>query len=164
MWGIPLKMLTLKSRIDPSPFNLLACLLLSVVLSLCCCESGCCLSCSCPPSPLCVSAKPFVTAVKGPSSERQSAAEHGLHVLGSDRLCHGHPQQAGPARHPAPGLPQTRGKPPHTWQPATEALRTDCIAHSIKKKLSRTWNIWFRCRVNSCSRRWPLAFLLSVCV
>lgn len=108
------------------------------MLSLCCCESGCCHSCSCPPPPplppLCVSAKPFVTAVKGPSSERQSPAEHGLHVLRSDRLCHSHPQQAGPARHPAPGLPQTRGKPPHTWQPATKALRTDCTVHSIIKK------------------------------
>lgn len=53
MWYIPLKTLTLKCRIDSSPFNLLACLLLSVVLSLCCCESGCCHSCSRPPS-LCV--------------------------------------------------------------------------------------------------------------
>lgn len=63
-----------------------------------------------PPPPLCVSAKPFVTAVEGPSSERQSPPEHGLHVLGSDRLCHGYPQQARTARHPASSLPWSRGK------------------------------------------------------
>lgn len=64
-----------------------------------------------PPS-FCVSAKPFVTAIKGPSRERQSPPEHGLHVLGSDRLCHGYPQQTGTARHPAPSLPWSRGKTP----------------------------------------------------
>ncbi len=63
-----------------------------------------------PPPPLCVSAKPFVTAVKGPSSEGQSPPEHGLHVLGSDRLCHCYSQQARTARHPAPSLPWSRGK------------------------------------------------------
>lgn len=63
-----------------------------------------------PPPPFCVSAKPFVTAVKGPSSEGQSPPEHGLHVLGSDRLCHGYSQQARTARHPAPSLPWSRGK------------------------------------------------------
>lgn len=63
-----------------------------------------------PPPSLCVSAKSFVTAVKGPSSERQSPPEHGLHVLGSDRLCHGYPQQARTARHPASSLPWSWGK------------------------------------------------------
>lgn len=63
-----------------------------------------------PPPPFCVSAEPFVTAVKGPSSEGQSPPEHGLHVLGSDRLCHGYSQQARTARHPAPSLPWSRGK------------------------------------------------------
>lgn len=63
-----------------------------------------------PPPPFCVSAKPFVTAVKGPSSEGQSPPEHGLHVLGSDRLCHGYSQQTRTARHPAPSLPWSRGK------------------------------------------------------
>lgn len=53
-----------------------------------------------------------MTAVKGPSRERQSPPEHGLHVLGSDRLCHGYPQQTGTARHPAPSLPWSRGKTP----------------------------------------------------
>lgn len=59
---------------------------------------------------LCVSAKPFVTGVKGPSSERQSPPEHGLHVLGSDCLCHGYSQQARLARHPSSSLPWSRGK------------------------------------------------------
>lgn len=63
-----------------------------------------------PHPPFCVSAKLFVTAVKGPSSERQSSPEHGLHVLGSDCLCHGYSQQAWTARHPAPSLPGGRGK------------------------------------------------------
>lgn len=57
-----------------------------------------------------MSAKPFVTVVKGPGSEGQSPPEHGLHVLGSDRLCHSYSQQAGTARHPAPSLPWSRGK------------------------------------------------------
>lgn len=51
-----------------------------------------------------------MTAVKGPSREGQSPPEHGLHVLGSDRLCHSYSQQARPARHPAPSLPWSRGK------------------------------------------------------
>lgn len=79
------------------------------MLSVFCLDSGCCFFTS--PS-FCVSAKPFVTAVKGPSRERQSPPEHGLHVLGSDRLCHGYPQQTGTARHPAPSLPWSRGKTP----------------------------------------------------
>lgn len=84
------------------------------MLSVCCLECGCrCYLCYVPHLPttsFCVSAKPFVPAVKGPSSERQSSPEHGLHVLGSDCLCHGYPQQARTARHPAPSLPRSRGK------------------------------------------------------
>lgn len=77
------------------------------MLSVFCLDSGC--YCFTPPS-FHVSAKPFVIAVKGPSRERQSPPEHGLHVLGSDRLRHGYPQQTGTARHPAPSLPWSRGK------------------------------------------------------
>lgn len=81
------------------------------MLSVCCLESDCCYLCyTSPPPSVFVSAKLFVTAVKGPSSERQSPSEHGLHVLGSDCLCHGYSQQARTARHPAPSLPGGRGK------------------------------------------------------
>lgn len=62
------------------------------------------------PPPPCMNAKPFVTAVKGPSSEGQSPPEYGLHVLGSDSLCHSYSQQAWTTRHPTPSLPWSRGK------------------------------------------------------
>lgn len=88
-----------------------------MVLSVCCLVVA--TSAKCPTSPFCASAKPFVTAVKGPSREGQSPPEHGLHVLSSDRLCHSYSQQARPARHPAPSLPWSRGKraspAPHYW-------------------------------------------------
>lgn len=116
------------------------------------------------PPPLCVSAKPFVTAVKGPSSERQSPAEHGLHVLSSDRLCHSHPQQAGPARHPAPSLPQTRGNPlTHGSQPQKHSGQIALHTHKKKSSPKRgTFDfvvVWTAAHVDDL---WPL-FSLSVC-
>lgn len=63
-----------------------------------------------PPPPSVWVLSPLWLLLKGPSSEGQSPPEHGLHVLGSDRLCHGYSQQARTARHPAPSLPWSRGK------------------------------------------------------
>lgn len=65
-----------------------------------------------PPFLFCVSVKPFVTSVKGPSREGQSPPEYGLHVIGADRLCHSYSQQTGSARHPPSCLPWSRGKSP----------------------------------------------------
>lgn len=68
--------------------------------------------------------------LKGPSREGQSPPEHGLHVLGSDRLCHGYSQQARPARHPAPSLPWSRGK---------TLVGTTLLIHPVQLHPGRTW-------------------------
>lgn len=133
-------MFILHSNADACSFNLLI-VCCWEVFPVHCLDLGFCYLCNMLHLPFCVSAKPFVTAVKGPSREGQSPPEHGLHVLSSDRLCHSYSQQARPARHPAPSLPWSRGRSLagtpllihpvqfHPWQPWGQPHRPWAKSH-----------------------------------
>lgn len=57
--------------------------------------------------------KPFSCATVGSKREGQSTPEHGGHVFCSDRVGHGHSQQAGTGRSPSAQLPCSAGGKRH---------------------------------------------------
>lgn len=57
--------------------------------------------------------KPFSCATVGSKHEGQSTPEHGGHVFCSDRVGHGHSQQAGTGRSPSAQLPCSAGGKRH---------------------------------------------------
>lgn len=64
----------------------------------------------------------FLNAIQGSEREGQSSSEYGLHVLGPDRLCHRHPQQAGSSGHPASCLPRSSRGKTALWHPPISTL------------------------------------------
>ncbi len=64
----------------------------------------------------------FLNATEGSEREGQSSSEYGLHVLGPDRLCHCHPQQAGSSGHPASCLPRSSRGKTDLWHPPISTL------------------------------------------
>lgn len=64
----------------------------------------------------------FLNATEGSEREGQSSSEYGLHVLGTDRLCHCHPQQAGSSGHPASCLPRSSRGKTALWHPPISTL------------------------------------------